>query len=798
MTARESQVEGDGGARRVIWLLLGVALVVRAVLVWRGGQFFWPDESRYGASQEAVGLAADGNLRAGLALVVGGGDHPGFKLLGMIPALVARVTGVTDPRLPAAFFALLSWLALWLLWGVVRRLGAAPREQAWIMGVAATTSCLAIYCRHLLPYDAALMLVLAAWYVGSSGRAGLGASGLAGLLAGCAVTVYLGYWLLAGVVLFLLGCSHVESFGRRVARWGAAGFGAVVAVAAIWAVDQWGNGTMLANMRRFSGTITQGDFGLGYRLVWEYFWHAEGALLVLWIVATGWLTRHLWRERRGGRSGSRLGWLALAGLGLTYAGLVLPSDVGHIFVVYGRTARELAPFFCVIAGLALARWANGDGRRAWGLAAALAVSFACQLMPLGQLDFPLEFRRRADARLREVAPPVPGRTYDRLVNVEQYLFEPERLNEEPEATLLAARHPYEYAPYLYEGFSARQRAERRAVDHRLRLVRMRVPDTWLVRGEEYGAVRMRVQFASGRAGMSEPLLSLGPKGAGILFFVRYVDGSQLRLGFENVGDRVVLGPLQPYEPGREHTLELFSGALLPEAGGDFSEAARLRFQNTISIRCDGVPVLEEIVRPYPVRPAEVHAGYNHVHSDSAGTSFSGRIVAVERGGLPTVSAESADRGAVRCLVQLPAHAGGVPEPLVTAGVTGRATLAFVRVLPDDKIKVGVEVWGVGAWESDVLAADSRHPVELVFSCPSFLPPTGDPWWASLDDEARARIRGRIRVAVDGRVVLDVEANDVTPPGSALIYGRNPAGGSLVTDRFTGTFLQVSRLAPGRP
>ena len=50
----------------LIGVLLIVALVLRLALVWGGGQFFWPDESRYAAAQDAFLVMADGHPRAGL------------------------------------------------------------------------------------------------------------------------------------------------------------------------------------------------------------------------------------------------------------------------------------------------------------------------------------------------------------------------------------------------------------------------------------------------------------------------------------------------------------------------------------------------------------------------------------------------------------------------------------------------------------------------------------------------------------------------------------------------------------
>ena len=70
---------------------------------------------------------------------------------------------------------------------------------------------------------------------------------------------------------------------------------------AVWLLDRWGQRTMIANAGKFSGTITQGDFGQGFRLVWEYFWHAEGLVLGLWLATAAFATWRVARQTRDPR-----------------------------------------------------------------------------------------------------------------------------------------------------------------------------------------------------------------------------------------------------------------------------------------------------------------------------------------------------------------------------------------------------------------------------------------------------------------------------------------------------------------
>jgi len=790
---------------RAIIALLLAGLGLRLALVWGGGQFFWPDESRYVAAQDAMISIADGRVMAGLTSLVAQGDHVGFKLLGLLPAAVERMTGVQDPRLAAGFFSLFSWMGLIFLWLWARRLGASPAAQAWTVLLAVTCTTLTFYTRHLFPYDPSLALALAALLVGAKENASLPRLAAAGALTGCAVLVYFGYWLLAGVVLILIGLGQKESWGRRCLRGVAAGLGFASVLLAVWLLDRCGAGTMVTNARNFSGTVFQGDFDQGYRLVWEYFWHTEGLGVLLWLGAGFYAARRAWCDFRGARELPPAWALGVLALGLVYAGLVLTSDVMHKFVVYGRSARQLAPFFCLVGGLALAEWFAGRGRRAaWLVAGVLAANAAWHLGPVFTQVFPKEFRRLGAVQLATVPPAEPGRSYYRYVNVDHYVFEPEVLPHPPEATLLVRLHPYEFAPYLYEGSSAQQRALRRATDQRMRLVRVRVPDEWLVGGGTEGMITMKVRFAPGRGGMAEPLLSLGAKGAGDLFFVRYLDDRLAMFGMESVGDVVVTSSPVEYTPGEEYELAFFSGSLMPLPGPAAKarpDSQRLYYENLVSVRRDGREILTSLVSPHAVRADEIYVGYNQVRANSADTAFRGAIRQVVRGGYPPLPAGGlgdADFGAARMVVWLPAAAAGVPEPLLVVGSAGQATLGYVRVLPGGQVRLGTEFWGVGVAESDAVAAPPEVATEIVFHFPALYPPVGDARWGAVPRAEQEARRARVTILLNGRVVLDQEAKATAAPSSPVVFGKNPVGGSWVGERFTGRLMQGMRLPLSGP
>lgn len=318
-----------------------------------------------------------------------------------------------------------------------------------------------------------------------------------------------------------------------------------------------------------------------------------------------------------------------------------------------------------------------------------------------------------------------------------------------------------------------------------------------IAGEPHGMIRMKLKIAPGRAGLTEPVLSIGTAGNGDLFFLRYLTERRLLLGMESVGAKVVLSDPIEFEPGREYELELFSGSLMEpvEAARPStpSDLRRLYLHNLVNARWDGREVLHAVIPRHLVKADQVAVGVNQVRSDSAGTAFLGEISDVTRGGFPPIPDQFGDHGAVRLMVQLPAEAEGIPEPLVVVGKPGDAVLGYVRILPGGMIKVGVEFWGIGVAESGSVAADSLNPVEIIFSFPALYPVEGDPRWGKVPRDEQGRLRSHLAVRVNEMIVLE-KVSPVAPPRVVdFAFGMNPAGGSLVNSVFTGRLLQVTRV-----
>src|SRR5262249_30226358 len=141
------------------------------------------------------------------------------------------------------------------------------------------------------------------------------------------------------------------------------------------------------------------------------------------------------------------------------------------FVVYGRLTRQVVPFLCLVAAAAVSRLWHSPAARARFAAVVIVGALVIQAavnfwQPLVQ-SFPADFIAR-------------NRPYDTVaaryqrfiwVNAEHLYPRPEALTLPPHyVTLAAARHPLEFLPYQYEGFTPEGRAVLRSTDIRMQLL----------------------------------------------------------------------------------------------------------------------------------------------------------------------------------------------------------------------------------------------------------------------------------------------------------------------------------------
>jgi len=153
----------------------------------------------------------------------------------------------------------------------------------------------------------------------------------------------------------------------------------------------------------------------------------------------------------------------------------------------------------------------------------------------------------------------------------------------------------------------------------------------------------------------------------------------------------------------------------------------------------------------------------------------------------------ADYGPVHLKLRLAGTAPGIPEPLLTCGITGSAVEVYIQVMAHAKALVGIDFWGWQKVESEpfqLSAQDAR--LDVTIYVPALFPEKGSASWGAYSPALQEKWRGQTVIVVDGKVRLKVPGIYPLPPHTPIYYGRNPLGGSFVSDYFTGVIDAISQ------
>jgi hypothetical protein len=444
--------------------VLSISAILRWILIFKGGQFYFPDESRYGIAQDAMALLLDGKIKTALLALVGELAHVGFKATALIPALLETVFH-TSLVLPAVFFSFFSILSLWLVWMVALKAGAPGGVANDALLIAACSQALLYYSRHLFPYDEAMFFGLLGLYVALEKDPSPRTTFLVGTLSFLCLVTYNGYWPLAAFPLLVHTLHGEKEKGWLLKRPALLGLGFLTPLVLLLLFCVAIGKDFFSDYGIYLQKIVQGSFGEGWSLPFEYFWHAEhGFILLVGLLSLVACFLFL-------KEGNPFLYLALGGTLFLYLCLVIPSNLTHTFVVYARTARQLMPFLALAAayGLSYLRaWKPGGRWLANGVLAVVIVQAAWNYASVYKISYPREFVeqiqaqypdfRVSDNMMRFYAPLV-CRSDGLIVRNFHYIYTwPQALPPVQGDILMERAHPINFQPYQYDGFppAARQ------------------------------------------------------------------------------------------------------------------------------------------------------------------------------------------------------------------------------------------------------------------------------------------------------------------------------------------------------
>lgn len=446
----------------VITTLL-ISGILRWILIIKGGQFYFSDESRYGITQDAMVLLLEGKVRTALLTLVDELAHVGFKLTALIPAFFENIFDTTL-ALPAIFFSFFSILNLLLIWKIALKAGASIGVANYALLIAACSQVLLYYSRHIFPYDQAMFFGLLALYIALGDNAKPIVSILCGALSFLCLVTYNGYWAIAAFPMIVSIFNGTKEKHWIVKRPAFLALGFLTPLAILLMVCFVIGKDFFSDYGVYLQKIVQGSFSEGWSLPFEYFWYAEHGFIVI-VGLFSLVALILFLKDR-----NRYLYIAIGGTLFIYLCLAIPSNILHIFVVYARTARQLLPFLILLTAYGLAAlqsWKPGSRWLANIIVAAILVQAAWNYQLSSKIVYPREFIQDIQQQYPEFeVSSKMMRFYSPLICQHQgflllnfhYIYNWSKTPTDIRGELLLqAPHPVKFQPHLYEGYTPEER-----------------------------------------------------------------------------------------------------------------------------------------------------------------------------------------------------------------------------------------------------------------------------------------------------------------------------------------------------
>jgi hypothetical protein len=486
---------------RPLFVLLFVSWILRLLLIHNGGQFYWPDETRYLRSLDFNALLLHGDFVGAMRFLLENAQHNGYILLGSLPAffqqIYANFSNLSFEAtlwIPTSFLALASVSAIAFVYLIELRVGASNKESLFAALLMASTNSMFYFSRHLLPYDSSITILLCALWLGLGKPTSVYRSFWVGVLVGFGFLIYNGYWVLALIMAGLHILKNVPPASVLLKRAFVTGVGVLTLPGLLILGSLLLQTTpIMKTLAAFSQTVTQGEFSEGWTFPFEYLWHSEGLILGVWAIG---LIAALWFsiKSRNAQSKVTLRWLNT--IISIYALLGLFSVVLHRFVVYGRSVRQMIPFICMICAFGLIRLSDHQkwslGRQRLALLAVIIIAGVNFLAPLNMYIFPNTIIEQANKIYAKTNNSVTLGDADGSTFIGQtatvadspymmlntlFLYPVKVPITPPEGEIvLSAVHPETYPPYQYEGYGPVERHLVRTNDISMRLIKLKVLD----------------------------------------------------------------------------------------------------------------------------------------------------------------------------------------------------------------------------------------------------------------------------------------------------------------------------------
>ena len=335
------------------------SILVRSVLSFKGGQMFWFDEMRFWNGYYILTTIADYEYLNGLKIFITNFDHTLFQIFSIVLQGIRYficktfIDGDLQPymlmesgiglNICTSLLSCTFAFSIIMMNKILVIIGANKNLRIKIICCFAMSCSLIPYSRHLLPYDLAISIYLLSIYL-ILNKSYL----VAGAACMFSILMYNGYSaLFYATVLFsiLFIISNETKLFLKIRNYfiGVASilvvlqlFGYIVNINYLHGLLEWKN---------YAQLVQQGDFGIGYKIFFEYLWETESLFVIILILPIIFFKQLIFHYHT-----KNILFLGLFFCSSIFFILILQSDIIGKAVLYSRTINQIIPFLCIICG----------------------------------------------------------------------------------------------------------------------------------------------------------------------------------------------------------------------------------------------------------------------------------------------------------------------------------------------------------------------------------------------------------------------------------------------------------------
>lgn len=307
-----------------------------------------------------------------------------------------------------------------------------------------------------------------------------------------------------------------------------------------------------------------------------------------------------------------------------------------------------------------------------------------------------------------------------------------------------------------------------------------------VTGYRGGAVTMNVKFAQHCSGSYEPLLVTGVEYQKDYLYLFYQSDHVVRFCYQHPGEQILTSADVALEPGRIYPLRIECPSLYPPEGypafDGWAPTEVESLKHWVRVVFDGKTVLTDSRSANDASPGSMQIGSDR--DGTCGTLFSGTITDVRREGWVRPQSDLSPPGEYEITVALPQVALPYDQPLLTAGMSGKADLVGIKMDDPEHYRFTYESWGLDFWQSEPFAVP---PDRLISSRIRLGPALG------IDPSSQLGILARSVVIWNDHAPVGWHHTGYPlDPSPVVRLMSNAIGSSLMAPEFQGRFVAAAK------